>query len=81
MVFVRREAPRFLATPDLLFESNRKYQSKGLPFYTPGEHTAIYRAASGVWWIRPSSTGMPYAVGFGGHPSDMPVNPAVIHLY
>jgi len=42
---------------------------------------AIYRAASGVWWIRPSTTGTPYAVSFGGHPSDMPVNPACIYLY
>jgi len=34
---------------------------------------AIYRVASGVWWIYPSSTGTPYPVGFGGHPSDIPV--------
>jgi hypothetical protein len=34
---------------------------------------AIYRSASGVWWIIPSSTGMPYALGFGGHSSDIAV--------
>jgi len=34
---------------------------------------AIYRRASGVWWIYPSLTGTPYPVGFGGHSSDIAV--------
>lgn len=41
-----------------------------------GDHktdTAVYRSSSGAWWIKPSSTGSAYGVGFGGDPSDIPV--------
>jgi hypothetical protein len=33
----------------------------------------IYRSSTGAWNILPSGGGMPYAVGFGGDPSDKPV--------
>jgi len=34
---------------------------------------AIYRTASGVWWINPSGPGTAYPVGFGGDSSDIAV--------
>ena len=37
---------------------------------------AVYR--SGSWYILPSSGGSYYAVGFGGDPSDIPVNPTAV---
>jgi hypothetical protein len=39
---------------------------------------AIYRSSNGAWWIIPSSTEIPYGVGFGGGGTDIPItgNPA-----
>jgi uncharacterized delta-60 repeat protein len=34
---------------------------------------ALYRQSIGAWYIVPSSTGVYYAVGFGGDPSDIPI--------
>jgi hypothetical protein len=34
---------------------------------------AVYRASIGAWYMIPSSTKIPYAKGWGGDPSDIPV--------
>lgn len=37
------------------------------------DDVAIYNRLTGIWAIAPSSTGIPYLVGWGGNPSDVPL--------